>query len=91
MERRILPSAEVVRELKHFIPVELYTDRGTPDDNRNQALEGELVRSIALPFYVIVSPQGKVIDIREGGGWDPKSFAGFLRMAQNSFIQMARN
>ena len=89
MERRVLPSAEVVRELQNFIPVELYTDRGRPDDNRNQALERELVNTVALPVYVILSPEGKVVDSVEGRK-DSVSFAGFLKMAQNSFVQMAQ-
>ena len=89
MERRVLPSAEVVRELQRFVPVELYTDRGRPDDNRNQALERELVKTVALPVYVILSPEGKIIDFVEGRK-DSGSFAVFLKMAQSSYIQMAR-
>src|SRR5438034_10144720 len=84
MEANFLPSAEVVREIKNFIPVELYTDRGRPDDNRNQALERELVKTVALPVYVIVWPDGKVVDF-EDGRLAFLVFGGFLMLVFDMF------
>jgi thiol:disulfide interchange protein len=42
MEKSVLPLPDVVKELGNFIPVELYTDRGTPEDEDNKAMEEKL-------------------------------------------------
>jgi hypothetical protein len=89
MEANVLPSPEVVRELNNFIPVELYTDRPRPEDKKNQALEQRLVNTTALPVYVVVTPDEKVLSSHEGRASSTK-FAAFLQSAHGTATQMAQ-
>ena len=66
MENGVFPRPEVQAELRNYVLAELYTDRGTPADDANQKLEDKLVNNIALPFYVVVSPDGKVLKTIDG-------------------------
>lgn len=79
MEQNIFPVAEVAGELKKFVKVQLYTDRDTPDDNANQALEQKLGNTVALPLYVLVKPDGTVIDKFEGLAAQASDFVSFLK------------
>ncbi len=88
MEKNVLPSPEVARELGNFIPVELFTDRGTPEDNRNQALETRLVHTTALPVYAVVTPDERVLGHLDGRA-DSGRFALFLRTAHGNTSRMA--
>ena len=42
MEQFVLPRKDVASELVNFIPVELYTDRATREDEENKQLEQTL-------------------------------------------------
>jgi thiol:disulfide interchange protein len=66
MEKTVLREGEVLREIDGMVAVELYTDRGTPSDNFNRDLEQQLVDTVSLPVYVVVSPEGKVLKRIEG-------------------------
>lgn len=66
MENGVFTRPEVQTELHNFILAELYTDRGTPADEANGNLEDKLVNNIALPYYVIVSPDGKILKTIDG-------------------------
>lgn len=68
MERTVLVKHEVEEILKGCVRVQLYTDivPGISDQNlaetliaKNQALQEDLVNDVTLPFYAIVSPDGK--------------------------------
>ena len=58
VEDGIFPQPDVSRELKKMVRVKLYTDNGTPEDNRNKDLEQKTGRPPSgLPeSYVVVSP-----------------------------------
>lgn len=79
VEGEIFPRQEVMRELDKYIRVELYTDNGTPEDNRNQELEQKLTGVVTLPVYVIVSPDGQALRVQQGSNFDATQFAAFLR------------
>ncbi len=79
VENGILPQPEVQRELSKLVRVELYTDNGSPEDNRNQELEQKLTGAAALPVYVIVSPDGQVLRFKQGSLFTAAWFAAFLR------------
>ena len=66
MEKNVLPRPEVVREISNFIPVELFVDRPTDSDRRNQKLMLDLAGSSAMPIYAIVSPEGKLLKAAQG-------------------------
>ena len=90
MERRVLPRPEVVSVLKEFVTVQLYTDRVpiksiTADEReklaeQNQNLQIELTSDSTNPFYVVLSPSGKLVDVK-GGYNEPGVFVDFLNNA----------
>jgi hypothetical protein len=66
MEKTVLPHPEVLRELKDFVAVELYTDGQTKADRENQQLLLKLLKTTANPTYAVVTPDGKLVKALEG-------------------------
>ena len=81
MEKNIFPKDEVQKQFDGFVKVQLYTDRPTDSDRSNQNLQTKLVGDNSLPTYVILTPEGKVIDKEAGLVRDVNEFVGFLRKA----------
>ncbi|HEY3322686.1 MAG TPA: cytochrome c biogenesis protein CcdA [Planctomycetota bacterium] len=84
MEENMFPQPEVAPLLQQFVRVRLHTD-GRKDQRqlelsrRNQALQRERFKTMALPFYAIISPADKVVGIfEEGLTTDAAKFAEFL-------------
>jgi thiol:disulfide interchange protein len=90
MEVHMFPRPEVVREFRNFVLVRLYTDRATPGDRRNQELEKRLANTNALPYYVVVSPEGAPLQTFPGLTYDAQEFVGFLRQAQAAATRLAQ-
>lgn len=65
MERNVFPVASVKAELDRFIRVRLYTDRGTPEDDKNYELQKKLAKVDTLPVYVMVTPDGEVLKVHQ--------------------------
>lgn len=90
MERRVLPRPEVVKLLQEFVTVQLYTDRVpiasiTADQREELALANQnrqldLAAEQTNPFYVIMTPDGKVVSSM-GGYNEPSVFQDFLAKA----------
>ncbi len=76
MERNVFPKPEVQKEFDKYVKVKLFTDRPTEEDMANQKLMQDLTKSITLPQYVIVKPDGTV-QVREFTR-DVKAFAAWL-------------
>jgi thiol:disulfide interchange protein len=90
MERDVLPRPDVTKELASFIPVELYTDRPTPDDNANQGYQQKLTGAVTLPLYVVVTPDGRLLKkFDQGYTRNPAEFVAFLQDANRSATQVA--
>ena len=95
METGVFPRREVVKLLREFVTVQLYTDCEPIESitneqreeraQRNQNLELELGES-TNPFYVVLSPGGEVID-RIGGYNEPRVFVDFLTKALGKATQ----
>ena len=66
MEKNVLPAPEVLRELKDFVAVELYTDGTSAEDKANQKLLVSLAQTTANPTYAVVTPEGKLVRLLEG-------------------------
>lgn len=81
MEKNIFPKDEVQAQFNGFVKVQLYTDRPTDSDRANQALQTKLVGDNALPTYVLLTPEGKLIDKEAGLVRDVNEFVGFLKKA----------
>jgi thiol:disulfide interchange protein len=59
MERNVFPRPAVVERFNQMVLAKLYTDRGTPEDDANQKLQQERFGTVALPFYAVLSPDGR--------------------------------
>lgn len=79
MEKNVFPHPGVKAEFDKMVLVQLYTDRPTPEDQANQALQQKLAKSVALPTYVLVKPDGTVVDKYEGLAPTPDEFVKFLQ------------
>ncbi len=78
MEQNIFRQREVHKELNNnFITVRLYTDGGKYQKD-NQTMQISRFKTVALPFYAIISPQDKVITTRAGIFSEGKDFTAFL-------------
>ena len=89
METGVMPRPEIVSLLGKFVTVQLYTDfvpLGTLSQDQREELAGKnQERLLALgeatnPYYVALSPDGKVLDAI-GGYRSPTVFAAFLSKA----------
>lgn len=93
MEKTVLPHPDVLRELKDFVAVELYTDGQSQMDQANQKLLLDLAQTTANPTYAVITPEGKLVKLLEGRH-SVEEFTAFLkdaRVAANpSGAQMAQ-
>ncbi|QEH36409.1 Thiol:disulfide interchange protein DsbD precursor [Aquisphaera giovannonii] len=90
MEKSVLPRADVVTRLREFVTVQLYTDRVPINSitaaqrqelaERNQERQLDLTQEATNPFYVVMTPEGKVVATM-GGYNEPKAFVDFLTNA----------
>lgn len=79
MEQNMFTRNEVHDGILEYIPVELYTDRQSDEDRKNQELQKKLTGLDTLPVYVIVSPEGKPLRRFEGSTRNAEKFITFLR------------
>ena len=87
MESNLFPHPRVEQELSQFVRVELFTDRETPEDERNSALQAEKFATVALPLYAIVSPTGTILARFPGLTRSPDEFVAFLQRGARRFQQ----
>ncbi|MGP0065750.1 MAG: protein-disulfide reductase DsbD family protein, partial [Isosphaeraceae bacterium] len=90
MEQGVFPRSDVAQLLRKFVPVQLYTDYvpigSIPPEQMkkraelNQERQLDLVQEATSPFYVVLSPDGAVID-KIGGYNEPGAFTEFLNKA----------
>ena len=77
MEKNVFAETSVYEVLRDkFILVQLYTDGGEGYES-NQKLQVERFKTVALPFYVILSPENAVLGKRAGIS-SPQEFLQFL-------------
>lgn len=79
MEFNVFPVPKVTAAINQHIPLELYTDRKTPEDMRNQQLREKLTGVPSNPVYVILSPEGTVVRVLQGAEPDEDKFVAFLQ------------
>jgi len=92
METGVMPRPEIVALMERFVTVQLYTDivpidSLTPDERlelagKNQDLIIKMTGEATNPFYVALTPEGKVLEA-VGGYRSPAVFAAFLNEALN--------
>jgi thiol:disulfide interchange protein len=85
MEQDVFPDPSVKERFGEMVTAKLYTDRGTEEDMANQELQKKLAKTIALPVYVLLKPDGTtVIGKYEGLAPSPDEFVKFLDAARSS-------
>ncbi|MBO0720686.1 MAG: thioredoxin family protein, partial [Blastocatellia bacterium] len=89
MESNMFTQPAVKKEFERFVLAELYTDRETPEDEKNGQLQAEKFQTVALPLYAIVDPNGNTLATFPGLTRDRQEFAGFLQRGANRFQQIA--
>jgi thiol:disulfide interchange protein DsbD len=92
MEQGVMPLPEVVKLLKKFITVQLYTDivpigsinmdQRLELAEKNQKLLVDLTQDNANPFYVAITPDGQILDSINGAR-SASVFIDFLNRALN--------
>ncbi|MFO0890214.1 MAG: protein-disulfide reductase DsbD family protein [Isosphaeraceae bacterium] len=90
MEKYVLRRPEVVDRLKQFVTVQLYTDfvwinslsvaQRKALAERNQEIQLDLTQEMTNPFYVVLTPDGKLV-ASLGGLTEPQVFVDFLTKA----------
>jgi thiol:disulfide interchange protein DsbD len=61
MKANMFTRPEIAAAMKDFVLVELYTDGTDAASDENQKLQLDLFKTVAIPFYAIIDPDGKVI------------------------------
>jgi thiol:disulfide interchange protein DsbD len=82
MEANIFPKKEVEAELGKFILARLYTDGDGDVYARQQQMEEQMLGTVALPYYAIIRPDGKVAASFPGLTRNTQEFVDFLQKAQ---------
>ena len=78
----MFPRAEVKGELAKFIRVRLYTDGSGSLYENQQKMESDRFGTVALPLYVILSPEDRSVATFSGLTRSPKEFLAFLAKYQ---------
>lgn len=81
MKANMFTRPEIAAALKNFVLVELYTD-GTDEASRlNQQLQESKFATVAIPYYAIVDPDGKVVASFPGLTRNASEYLAFLHPA----------
>lgn len=83
MEGEFFPKPEIRSRIGKMVPVELYTDNGSPENNANAALREQLTGVSTNPTYVVMTPERKVVKVFQGLARSESEFIEFLDDAMN--------
>jgi thiol:disulfide interchange protein DsbD len=78
MEANMFPRPEVRARLGAFIRARLYTDGRGAVYERQQRYQQERFKTVALPLYAILEPDGRIVATFAGLTRDPAEFLRFL-------------
>ncbi len=91
MEKNMFPDPAVQKELDKFVLAELFTDRETPEheaaDIKNAEFMAKQFNTVALPLYVVITPDGQTLARFPGSTRDRQEFVQFLQNGANKFNQ----
>ena len=82
MKANMFPRPEISGALSNFILVELYTDGTDEVSEANQKMQEDMFSTVAIPFYAILTPQGKVLASFAGLTRNPQEFLAFIGKAK---------
>jgi len=78
MKANMWPKPEIADALKDLVLVELYTDGTDKASEEFQKLEDDKFQTVAIPYYAILDPDGKVIAKLPGRSTDEKEVLAFV-------------
>jgi len=79
MKANMFPRPEIAEAAKHLVLVELYTDGTDKESEENQKLQDDKFSTVAIPYYAILDPDGKVVaSFAKGMTTDTREFLSFL-------------
>jgi thiol:disulfide interchange protein DsbD len=81
MEANMFPRPDVRGELERFVRVKLYTDGDGEKYEKHQKFQADTFGTVALPFYAVMSSDGRPLATYPGLTRDPAEFLAFLRGA----------
>jgi thiol:disulfide interchange protein len=84
METNMFPRDDVRRELERFVRVRLYTDGDGELYQKQQQMQQEKFKTVALPYYAVLEADGTTVATFPGLTRDPAEFVQFLRQAQTA-------
>ena len=82
MEANIFPKPEVEAEFKNMILVSLYTDGVGEVYERQQQFQEATFKTVALPYYAILDPNGNIRGTFPGLTRDVNEFVEFLKKSK---------
>jgi thiol:disulfide interchange protein len=79
MKANMFPRPQIAEAARKLVLVELYTDGTDKESEENQKLQDEKFSTVAIPYYAILDPDGKVIaSFAKGMTKDTQEFLAFL-------------
>ena len=82
MKANMFTRAEIRSAMQGFVLVDLYTDGTDEASRKNQQFEETSFGTIAIPYYAIFDPDGKVLGSFPGLTRNPQEFLTFLNTSQ---------
>lgn len=89
MESSVFNKPDVQAIFKDYVLARLYTDDNTPLSASNRDMEENRFSTIALPFYVILSPEDKPLNTFPGYTPDREAFKTFLNQYRKTSSSVA--
>jgi thiol:disulfide interchange protein DsbD len=79
MKANMWPKPEIADAMKDLVLVELYTDGTDKASEENQKLEDEKFQTVAIPYYAILDPDGKVLATLPGRSTNTSEVLAFVK------------
>lgn len=86
MEANMFPRPDVRRELERYVRVRLYTDGDGERYERYQKLQAAMFKTVALPYYAVLSSDGRPVVTFPGLTRRPEQFVSFLQRPLNGSV-----
>jgi thiol:disulfide interchange protein len=81
MEANVFPKKEVAAEMEKFVLAKLFTDGEGEVYERQQQYQEQTFRTVALPFYAVIEPDGQTVATFPGLTRNTQEFVDFLQQA----------
>jgi thiol:disulfide interchange protein DsbD len=79
MKANMFPRQPIAEATKSLVMVELYTDGTDKESEENQKLQDDKFKTVAIPYYALMDPDGKVVaTFDKGMTTDTQEFLTFL-------------